>query len=199
MRTTLTTTALPGIGSGRVRFWGCALLAAGLGLVMAGPTHARALETRSVHFSAPFTDAGTRPSGLGACSPTQPGVCSVRLEGVADFTGALSTFVDYFGYARYNPATRTVVGETWDHHTGSLKGCGEGSFVLHQTDIQGDPATFNPATGTFHLTLKWTVLPGSGTGAFAGASGSGTAVGDFKPDFANTGVYSGEIICRVPA
>lgn len=89
----------------------------------------------------------------------------MRIDGTARLSGPLMTFVDYFGYVSYDPVNRKIVGATWDHHTGSLRGCSSGSFVLHQTDIQGDPTTFNAATGTFGLTLRWTILPGSGTGA----------------------------------
>jgi hypothetical protein len=52
------------------------------------------------------------------------------------------------------------------------------------------------------MTLRWTVVPGSGTGAFVGASGSGTGYGDFQPPtpasfpgIPNTGVYTGTVTC----
>jgi hypothetical protein len=173
---------------------GAALVA---GLVLGVPAHADPTpETHTVHFSSPFTDPGTRPTGLGSCAAANPMVCDMRYGGTAAFTGALTTFVDYYGFMHYDPVNHVVEGEGWDHHTGSLQGCGEGSFVLHQTEERGDPTTADPATGTFRLTLKWEILPGSGTGDFQGARGSGTAWGDFHPDLSNTGTYTGTITCR---
>jgi len=149
--------------------------------------------THTVSFTSPYTDPGTRITGLGSCRPQT--VCDLRYEGTGSFSGALTTFVDYYGYFHADPAKPMVLeGEGRDHHTGTLKGCGEGSFVLHQTEAHA--TTVDPATGTFHIVLKWEIQPGSGTGDFQGARGSGTGWGDFKPDLSNAGVYTGTVTCR---
>ena len=97
-------------------------------------------------------------------------------------------------------------GSTDDRIVGSLDGCGKGSFTAHQTDLR--ITSFDPVAHTFHLTLKWEVATGSGTGAFRGASGEGTASaeGTAAPDFTvapptapfaspNAGTYVGTISC----
>ncbi|MCA1823741.1 MAG: hypothetical protein LC640_05655 [Frankia sp.] len=173
-----------------------ALTATALIVGIAGPSSGAAPTTRTITFTSPFNDEGTRVSGLGACGVARPGVCDVRFEGVGTFTGALSTFADYFGYIHFDPGTRELGAESWDHHTGRLQGCGEGSFVMHQTDFDGEYETVDPVAGTMKFTLKWAILPGSGTGAFTGASGSGVALGTLRPDFSNSGYYKGSITCR---
>lgn len=160
----------------------------------AGPS-GRRTKTRGVTFTTTFVDEGSTPTGPYACGPAQPSVCKARFEGSATMTGDLSTFVDYFGYLWFNPSTQALEAESWDHHTGTLEGCGEGSFVMHQTNFQFDPLSFNPATGTSKLRLDWTVLKGSGTGDFMHATGSGTADVDLHPNLANSGTYSGIIVC----
>jgi hypothetical protein len=153
----------------------------------------------TVTFSTHFFDPGGRITGLGPCSedPSDP-YCSVRLDGITYFHGPLTTFGPYFCYGYPDPLTLTPVkGECWQQHMGFLAGCGWGSFVEHYTGPRIDPA-FDPATGTvLHFTWqRWVIVPGSGTGAFAGARGSGTEYGDWKPDVSATGVHSGQITCR---
>lgn len=149
----------------------------------------------TVRFTSPFDDRGTLPYGVYQCGLTQTGICDVKFDGHATFSGDLSTFVDYFGYGHLDPVPRLFRAESWDRHTGSLKGCGSGSFVMHQTEILADFNTFNPVTGTYRITVKWHVLPGSGTGDFTDATGSGTAQADGTLQSANKGSYSGSITC----
>src|SRR4051794_26870638 len=85
-------------------------------------------ETHTVRLTTHYTDPGSRVTGLGACSPTT--LCEVRYGGIGTFTGDLQTFDDYYGYFHVDPAKQMVEGEGWDHHTGTLEGCGEGSFVM---------------------------------------------------------------------
>ena len=170
----------------------CAALVCSLG---AASAHAAA--TKAVTFTVPFEDHTTRITGLGACDVNQTGVCSVRFGGATTIKGDLSTFVDYFGYFR-GDTQRVFEGESWDPHTGSLKGCGSGSFVMHQTKINGDFSKFDPVTQSAPLYIVWEVLPGSGTGDFTGATGAGTGTGVFYYDLGNKGTYTGTINCRVP-
>ncbi|MDX6198355.1 MAG: hypothetical protein QOJ79_1506 [Actinomycetota bacterium] len=150
--------------------------------------------THTVKFTTHYTDPGTRVTGLGSCRPG-PTLCELRYGGTATFTGGLESFDDYYGYFHADPAKPMVLeGEGWDRQTGTLTGCGEGSFVMHQTEAH--PTAVDPATGTFHFTLKWEIQPGSGTGDFQGARGSGIGTGDYKPDLSNTGVYTGVLTCR---
>jgi hypothetical protein len=152
--------------------------------------------SRGVTFTAAFVDEETTPTGPYGCGLAQPSVCKGRFEGSGTMEGGgYSSFIDYFGYLWFNPMTQKMEAESWDHHTGYLEGCGEGSFVMHQTNFQYDPLSFNPLTGTVHVTLEWKVLRGSGTGDFQHATGSGTGDVDLQPNLANTGTYTGTIVC----
>jgi hypothetical protein len=162
---------------------------------------ARLPKSHTVIFSAHFFDPGARPTGLGPCSEEPADLhCSVKGDGIAYYRAPLSTTAFYFCNLYPDPLTLSLFnGECWEHHMGFLAGCGEGSFLAHYTDPRADSAGFDPAAGTvWGLTwLKWTIVPGSGTGAFAGARGSGTANAYFYPDLSNTGVLTGHITCHV--
>jgi hypothetical protein len=159
---------------------------------------------KTVRFSSPFADPGTRISGLEGCGPAQPGLCSLTFHGSAGrFTGALSTVADYHGHGYYDPIRMSLEAESWDHHVGSLSGCGSGSFVMHQTDFSGGPTTLDTGERAERVTLRWQIIEASGTGAFAGATGSGTGVvyfnsagfTDNEPYLPNYGTYTGTITC----
>lgn len=150
---------------------------------------------RTVHFTAPFTDRSSMVFGVYQCGIGQTGFCDFKFNGIGRFSGSLTTVVEYFGYGHGDPARARSEGESWDRHTGSLKGCGEGSFLMHQTEIIGHFDTFDPVTHTYRVTLKWVIVPGSGTGDFTGARGSGTGQGRADLQFANTGTYSGSVTC----
>lgn len=179
-----------------------ATLATGIGTVPARAAGSALGHPRSVHFTAPFDDQGTH-IGPGSCVATQPGVCSLNVHGnQGRFSGALRTVVDYHGEAHLDAITTRLHVETWDHHVGSLAGCGGGSFVMHQTDFDLSIGldSFDPANRGYRYTLKWQIE--KGTGAFAGATGSGTAVGyitsvgfDGETYLPNHGTYTGTITC----
>ncbi len=174
------------------------LLAAAMSLTtLAAPALAQSRSRPpTVRFTAPFDDESSMPYGLHQCGPERTGVCDVRFGGHTTIRSQmLNTFVDYFGYGHFDPATRKFYGESWDRHTGSLKGCGSGIFVLHQYELVGDFNAFDPVTRTYPITVKWRILPGSGTGDFADASGEGMAEGRATMQFANKGTYTGSITC----
>lgn len=161
--------------------------------VFARPRSKGSSREKGITFTTSFVDEQTTPTGPYACGPNQPSVCKARFEGSATMTGKLDTFVDYFGYVWFDPATQSFTAESWDQHTGTLDGCGVGSFVMHQTNWNYDLMSLT--SGTLHFTLEWTILKGSGTGDFTGATGSGTADGYLEPTFANSGTYTGTIVC----
>ena len=181
----------------------CIIASSGWGAAQAGTTQ-QTSNGRVVRFTAPFTDPGTRISGLEGCAPAQPGICSFSFHGKAGrFSGALATVVDYHGHGYFDPVLLSLRGESWDHHVGSLRGCGNGSFVLHQTNFRGGPTTLDPGTRAMRITLDWTLVPGSGTGAFRDATGQGTAIVYFNAAgysnseiyLPNFGTYTGVIRC----
>ena len=183
-----------------------AVTAAALALTVcpAGVAAARATGRHTVTFTSTFNDEGTRASFSPDCDGHPRGDNVIVYEGTATFAGDLTAVDDYCGLLTYDVTGGSVVGEGWDTMTGSLRGCGTGTFVIHQTDYHTSAAVFDPATGHGHLTLRWEIEPGSGTNDFAGASGSGTAYADFDPPtdpshpvaLPNHGAYTGTITCR---
>ncbi|HVE98759.1 MAG TPA: hypothetical protein VNA12_06235 [Mycobacteriales bacterium] len=166
-----------------------------LGSLVAPPLAEARTKPRTVHFTVPFDDEGSLPYGIHQCGLERTGACDFKFDGHTTITGDLTTFIDYFGYFHVDPVTRIANGESWDRHTGSLKGCGTGSFVWHQYELVGDFNAFDPVTRTVPFSIKWRILPGSGTGDFAGATGSGTGEARATLQFANKGTYTGSITC----
>jgi hypothetical protein len=158
---------------------------------------------RTVTFTAPFDDEGTRLRQSVECDGHVAGAGSIVYEGSGELTGALTAVDDYCGILSYDLEHQSFAGEGWDTIVGTLDGCGTGSFVSHQFDYHTSATLYDPATGRGHLTYRWEVVPGSGTKAFAGATGSGTAYADFDPPadpahpltVPNDGAYTGTITC----
>lgn len=185
------------------------LIVAATGAVagLLGPTaFAQQPPGRTVSFTANYTDPGTPVTGLGGITNTCP-VGYFSIDGAGYFAAPLQGVDNYHGCLFIDPTQQTdagnttsmkVSGETWDTFTGSLAGCGRGTFVMHQTDIR---LSYNSSTHTGHVSLKWTLE--NGTGAFIGASGQGTGDGDVTAPTANwrvggvpnSGRYTGKIVC----
>ena len=86
------------------------------------------------------------------------------------------------------PAAVSVVAAT----QGAVKGCGPGTVVFHGL-VTDFPTQEKGVAGRG----TWTLVPGSGTAGFAGASGSGTMVQTVNPDFSTKAItHSGTITCR---
>lgn len=160
---------------------------------------------KTISFTASYNDPGTRITGLGGVNAgCAPGYASIG--GTAYFDAPLHSVDTYVGCLSFDPTQQIAshdtssvhaTGETWDTQNGSLTGCGKGSFVMHQTYIR---FSFNSATNTGHVSLKWTLEKGAG--AFLGATGHGTGDGDFTgptaaglPGLPNAGSYTGTITC----
>jgi len=171
---------------------------------------------KTVDFTANFIDPGDHFSPGGVDPTCQVGW--VAIYGTVYFQDPLSATDTAAGCLSYDPITQldalrssdgpafAFAGYTDEHIVGSLDGCGKGGFTAHQTDFK--VTSFDPAAHTFHLTAKWVVAAGSGTGAFLGASGGGTTAADGtgSPDFTvtppmapfaspNVGTFAGTITC----
>ncbi|HVE98760.1 MAG TPA: hypothetical protein VNA12_06240 [Mycobacteriales bacterium] len=166
-----------------------------LGTLAVPPMAEAKTRPQTVRFTVPFDDEGSMPYGIHQCGVERMGVCDVKFDGHTTLRGdGWVTFADYFGHGHGDPMTRKFYGESWDRHTGSVKGCGSGSFVMQQR-IVGDFNTYDPVKGTYRLDIEWTILPGSGSGDFTDATGEGTAEGQATLQFANKGSYTGSITC----
>ena len=178
----------------------------GAGLVASAATQAVVAESSSgptVTLTTSFVDPGTQPNGLNDCNghPTPSGAFDYK--GSAPFTGDLASTDVYCGYLTYDPITQSATGEGWDTQTGTLAACGRGSFVMHQFDYHSVPTGYDPSANAFRLTFKGELEPGSGTGAFLGARGFGTAYADFGAPadpmslqgLPNAGTYTGTVTC----
>lgn len=185
--------------------------------LLVGPSaFAHSPSGRTVSFVAHFNDPGDHltPGGV---DPTCP-VGQLAIRGAATFQAPLRTVDTGAGCVYFDPVAQlnalqstdgpamAIGGYVDDHQVGSLGGCGTGSFTMRLSDWK--ITSFDPATHTAHMTLKWVVKRGSGTGAFLGASGHGTSSvdGTGSPDPAvplltapvatpNWGTYQGTIIC----
>jgi hypothetical protein len=70
--------------------------------------------------------------------------------------------------------------------TGTVKGCGAGSFTYFMTGPQD-------ADGTIHVT--WSIIDGAGTGALSRLQGDGTLTGVFRDDLSSAGDFRGAVRC----
>jgi len=173
---------------------------------------------KTVHFSAHLDDPGDRLT-LGGVDPSCPvGWVAIRTHEPAHLSGQFRSTDTGGGCVSWDPVAQlndlksgdgpgfVFAGHIDDHQVGSLDGCGTGRVTMRLTDLT--VRSFDVASGTGHLTLKWVVVDGTGTGAFLGASGKGTGSvdGTVSPDFGvplltapfvvpNWGTYEGTITC----
>jgi len=139
----------------------------------------------------------------------------MAIRGTAHLQGELRSVDTGAGCVSWDPVAQLevqdgpaflIAGYIDDHQVGTLDGCGTGSFTMRLTNIE--VRSYDVAAHAFDMTVRWTVSNGSGTGAFRGASGSGT--GSLKatasPDLTvpvltapavvpNQGTYQGTITC----
>jgi Protein of unknown function (DUF3224) len=92
-----------------------------------------------------------------------------------DYCLYLTTVPDKFSYS----GTETLTGSVDGCGTGSFTWTGAGTFVLGSSNGGG----------------TWRIVPGSGTGDLANASGSGTDTADVSLTFENDGYFAGEFTC----
>ena len=170
----------------------------------------------TVHFVTHLSDPGDYLT-IGGIDPTCQ-VGQVGIRGTAHLTGQMRAIDNGAGCLSWDPVAQlddlrssdqpgfVMSGYVDDHADGTLDGCGKGTLTMRLHDLK--VTSFDPAAHTVHLSLKWTVTPGSGTGAFRGATGQGTGSldGTFTPDPSvplltapvtnpNWGSYEGTIDC----
>jgi hypothetical protein len=133
-------------------------------------------------FSADLSRCATLPCVVPVTPAFEPspgafnGTLTGDVQGTASFKGSA-----ILGAANdLNPATIDFPYDSYNPFSGTVEGCGTGTFILH------NEGNLNSNTG------QWWIVPNSGRGDLAGISGNGTfsAPAPFTPS-----AYIGHIRC----
>lgn len=186
-----------------------ALAAGGLVLTLAtssyaanhGHRHDAHPHPGGMHVTTQFSDPGApKFSKFGADCPIQPpapNACEITFTGVTKETGPdLIGSTVYNAKARYGgSADRAMHWEVLETFTGTVAGCGAGTFVWHGTGY-ADLTQLDPSTLSFPLWGTLPIVPGSGTGDLAGIAGTlAVQARATLPFEAQTGTISGTLSC----
>lgn len=145
--------------------------------------------------------------GCGGLATSAPG-CDATVRGEAKFTGSVA------GNERFTCSTDAAHALTPEGHltytcvgyfTGSIRGCGSGSFIFDNPNGYIDLSKYDPQTNTSPAYNDWSYRRGSGTGNLQNlVSGSGvnhwTEHFDGEVDsskYSGTGHFTGTISCYV--
>jgi hypothetical protein len=143
------------------------ILSAALAVAIAAPSATAAASDRApvVFGDSTFTGKLTSTPDKIDCAST-PGVCELYFHGTGTWSGSLVGTGDFVIHGHLDP-DRSFAYQSSSKISGTLAGCGTGTFtgvsngVLSQIDLQ-QLALAGHADGQ--------MLPGSGTGAFTGAT-----------------------------
>lgn len=136
-------------------------------------------------------------SGTNNAYSLDPSTGDVLLAGYETDTGNWSTEGNadtYTGRTRPNPSTGNF--EFWATHriSGTITGCGTGTFTLSEHGYASAPA--DPTAGGAHVHATWTIDPGSGGGGLSDLrSGTGTYDYTFANSFKD-GHTKGTVSCQ---
>ena len=146
----------------------------------------------SAHLAGAF-----HPATDGVTCPTEGGrVCGVRYRGDGTITGDLDGHVRFWG-TLWLPADGPSYSEETFYFTGTVKDCGQGTFVYFVRPVGGE-GTLDPARGGLTGQEPWQIAPGSGSTGLPGISGSGVGDWVIRPDGSFTSDYQGTISCDRP-
>jgi hypothetical protein len=136
-----------------------------------------------------FTDAtvASPPVFTGSPSCDAAGNCVVSYANSVEATGDLYGTTPENGIAYTTAGSSTVQITVMGVFTGTLQGCGSGSFAIYV------PLT---TVGSAPVTAPDMLVPGSGTGALAGMSQVGPWTFTYDPS-TRTGSGSGRVRCQV--
>jgi hypothetical protein len=129
------------------------------------------------------------------CGVAQPGVCEAQLGGHSTLTGTMSGWTDYTTWGHGN-ADGSISYYSHETFTGSVAGCGRGSFefVVEDGRVGSGPSDQDPAAK--HLHGSWILVPRSGTGDLARLiAGNGEEDGLYYPDSSLSGAFTGSVTC----
>lgn len=142
--------------------------------------HAHYESPADVLTAVPPCDLGRWKPGMNACRGTAYSGAPTTITG--DWTGR--TEYAYGWLMLPSGATYAANLETF---TGTVDGCGTGSFTYYMTGVQRPDGTVD---------TRWTVIDGLGTGDFVRLRGEGTLVGVFRDDYTSAGDFRGWVRCR---
>ena len=151
---------------------------------------------RTVVINSQFTDPGELTDMHHTrCGALQPGLCEVELGGHSRVTGTMAGWTDYTTWAHGN-ADGSQSYYTHETFTGTVAGCGRGTFefVVEDGQLSAGPSDEDPAGE--HVHGAWSMVPGSGTGDLARVTaGHGVEDGVAYPDLSAKGTFTGEVTC----
>ena len=134
---------------------------------------------------------------------THIGVCELYFSGVANYPGGDVRGADTIALHGHLVPTRGFVYISHTKFAGSIRGCGTGTArnVGHGTIDQLAPfgalsPTINPLKAGLGLREDYHVVPGSGTGDFAGGSGRGHVTAVTHLDNTSEGRAVGRVTCK---
>ena len=166
------------------------------GTLASAPAIAEAAPRRAIHVDSQFKDPGELTDVQRVrCGLLEPGVCEIQLGGHSTLTGTMSGYTDYTTWA-HNNIDGSSSYYTYETFTGTIAGCGRGTFDFMVDDGQLDatPMADDPLARHFHGT--WHLVSGSGTGDLAKVTAAdGIEDGKFYPDTSTSGSFTGEVTC----
>jgi Protein of unknown function (DUF3224) len=113
--------------------------------------------------------SGAPTIGAPTCDPS--GHCQLGYAITSTFSGDLTGTSKTDGVTFVDPATLILKGTSMNLFSGSVKGCGTGTFVMHYPLFDGVPGPYS---------VSGVILEGSGTGDLVGITG--TLDSDYVPD-----------------
>lgn len=179
----------------RRRALAAVLLALGAAVVVAPPVTADAVR-QNLNVSVDFHDPGlARASNpMIDCAPDNDGVCSFGYDGVATMRGTWTGSTVYRAEGRLDGTTGDLRYEVWETFTGTVAGCGEGTFKWHGVGT-ATPSAFDVATQTVPFSIRLWLVEGSGTGDLVGITGTASGEARFSPLIEQTGHLTGRVTC----
>ena len=150
----------------------------------------------AIRIESEFKDPGELTDVQRArCGVAQPGICEAQLGGHSTLTGTMNGWTDYTTWGHPNADGSTSY-YTYETFTGTVAGCGRGTFdfVVDDGRVDSGPSDQNPAAR--HLHGSWNPVPRSGTGDLTRLSaGHGQEDGLYYPDSSLSGAFTGDLTC----
>lgn len=136
------------------------------------------------------------PNGSVECPNDERGICGFPYRVTGTFSGDLDGTMEGGGLEWITAEPRTY-GDEHAEFTGTVKGCGAGSFT-YDADVADTGPVDLMALG-YRGSATWEIRPNSASSSLAGISGSGIETWIVYPDLSVDAELSGTITCDVTA